>query len=176
MQIYCSILVIALAAVVPRKKTSFLTAAGAGALSTFYLQGFGVPAVAPFLFRILDYIFPINTNQTQFWLLRPVLAIGALSALLLVYAVISAALVVRVISAVMSGPRWKYRTAAALLVILALEAHGHSTTKVLLKFQDPQPTEGGWASLNVGDRRMMSSASRIRRGAAAPHAAHASGW
>ena len=149
LQVYCSILVIALAAIVPRKKTRFLTAAGAGALSTFYLQGFGLPAVAPLLFRILDCLFPIGTNQTQLWPLRTVLAMGALVALLSVYAVLSAALVSRVISAVTSGSRWKYKSVAALLVVLALEAHGHGTTNILLKFQEPQPTEGGWASLNV---------------------------
>ena len=151
LQVYCGILVIALAAAVPRKKTRLLTAAGAGALSTYNLQGFGLPVAAPLIFRILDRLFPLDAMETSrhFSLTRTVLAIGALIALLFAYAVLSSALVARVITAATTGPRWKYRFVMAILAILALEVHGRGEVSVLPTYQAPQPTRDGWRSLNV---------------------------
>ena len=72
----------------PRKKIPLLTAAGAGALNTYYLQGFGVPAFAPLFFRILNYLFPSETNPEELSVIRNTLAVCATFALFFTYAVL----------------------------------------------------------------------------------------
>ena len=119
----------------------FLTAVGAGALGTYYLQGIGVPAIAPLIFRFLDFLFPLAKNGHGSSAIRPALAIGALSALFFVYAVLCSEIIACVV-ATASGLRWRHRAAAALVIIFALEARDKMDGMEL--FLKPPQLPKGW--------------------------------
>lgn len=55
--VYCTVLVLAIAALVPRRRTRFLTTAGAGSMAVYYLQGILFPFFASPLYHILTTIW-----------------------------------------------------------------------------------------------------------------------
>ena len=55
--LYCTVLVLGLAAITPRARVPGLSIAGAGAFAVYFLQGFLVPAVAPLGHRLISSIF-----------------------------------------------------------------------------------------------------------------------
>ena len=119
--IYCVVMVVAIAAIVPRVQTPGLTTAGAGALAVYVGQGFLVPFVAPPAQRVVAQLFHAPNPAANFAVVMWVV-FGCCFA----YTVACASAVARLIASC-GGRRWKWRVALIVGLALTAELHGRMT-------------------------------------------------
>ena len=115
--VYAAVLVVALAAAVPRTQVWGLTAAGAGALAVYFSQGFLMPAVAPLGNRAMIYAFGaaglgLDGGMGSWRIVACVLALSLLYSFA----------VARIVSAMLRGARRQPWWLGVLLLVLLVVA------------------------------------------------------